>query len=258
MEFVSEQDVDRFHRWCFSVLGVMLGGGALAQTVQPPIDESKLPEWVKRQARSPYKVIIESNAAPARPAASKPDEGTKHAVVAVKKPTAPAAVTAAAATPKPSAGAAGDAATATQSAKSPIAPAADAAIVTTFAPASPEPVGEALASPKDAVIEIAPRANATGAAGAAAPTALRGRVALTLLNRVEPVLTADLIDSRLDSANVVVAFTVNENGEVIDPSIAGSTDKRLNRSVLRAVKAWRYGPIAEPREHRVSFAFKSE
>ena len=81
---------------------------------------------------------------------------------------------------------------------------------------------------------------------------------LTLLKRVEPALSPELLDSRLSSAKVVVAFTVTASGEVSNLSIASTTDTRLNRAVLRALQAWRYAPIPEPREHMVSFAFATE
>ena len=70
--------------------------------------------------------------------------------------------------------------------------------------------------------------------------------------------TADLLDGRLATAKVVVAFTVTTSGEVANLSVASTSDPRLNRSVLRAVQAWRYAPIPEPREHMVSFAFSVE
>ena len=54
---------------------------------------------------------------------------------------------------------------------------------------------------------------------------------------------------------MVVAFTVRADGEVVNASIASSSDPRLNRGVLRAVQAWRYAPIGAPREHSVRFAF---
>ena len=56
------------HRWLVCTLGVLMSDAALAQTAAtaPVVDESKIPEWVKRQARSPYKVIGESSTARAR------------------------------------------------------------------------------------------------------------------------------------------------------------------------------------------------
>ena len=77
----------------------------------------------------------------------------------------------------------------------------------------------------------------------------------TLLNRVEPEFPPDLVNDRLNQANVVVSFTVRADGEVVNLSVASRSDPRLNRSVLRAVRAWRYAPIDAPREHNVRFAF---
>jgi TonB family protein len=69
------------------------------------------------------------------------------------------------------------------------------------------------------------------------------------------VLTSDLIDSRLQDASVTVSFTVGTRGEVIAPQITASSDRRLNRAVLRAVSEWRYAPVSEPRPHSVKFNF---
>ena len=234
---------------------MLLSGVALAQTIQPEVDESKIPEWVKRQARSPYKVIIESNSVRTKPAAPKVEEGPKPAVK--KPPPGTPATAAAVPASKPAAGVAAvaakpaNASTATDPASAvSVAP----AVAATPQPAAPEPV-PAAAPVKEAEIEPATR---TEAASLAAPSAPLERAPLALVKRVEPALSADLIDSRLNKANVVVAFTVNTNGEVTNLSVASTTDSRLNRSVVRAVQAWRYAPIPEPREHMVSFAFTSE
>jgi TonB family protein len=76
-----------------------------------------------------------------------------------------------------------------------------------------------------------------------------------LIERADPALTADLIDARLADASVTVSFTVGTQGEVIAPQIVASTDRRLNRPVLRAVAEWRYAPVSAPRPHTVKFSF---
>ena len=76
-----------------------------------------------------------------------------------------------------------------------------------------------------------------------------------MLNRVEPAFPPDLVNDRLNQADVLVSFTVKADGEMVNVSVASTSDPRLNRSVLRAVRAWRYAPIDAPREHSVRFAF---
>ena len=201
---------------------------AQGATPQPEVDESKIPEWVKRQARSPYKVIIDSNTVKAKPAAPKEDAGTK---AAAKKPplkTAPPLTS--------------NTATSTTLTAQPLE--SPAAAVETAA--EPQLSVESTVAPAAAAVAL----QAQAAAAEPPP--------LTLLRRVEPALSSDLLNSRLNSAKVVVAFTVTASGEVSNLSIASTTDSRLNRAVLRALQAWRYAPIPEPREHMVSFVFATE
>ena len=236
-------------RWCLCGLGALWSCAAWAQaaTPQPELDESKIPEWVKRQARSPYKVIIDSNTVRAKPAAPKEEAGAK---AAAKKPPVKAAATAAAQADK----------TVPPSTVNAVAVAAPAASASNAEPsAAPAAAVETAAVP-------APQAAASESvvAATAAPTSLPAQAAaakplpLTLLERVEPLLPPHLLDGRLNSAKVVVAFTVTPSGEVSNLLIASTTDTRLNRSVLRAVQGWRYAPIPEPREHMVSFEFATE
>ena len=91
------------YRWFAGAVGVLMSSGALPQAAATPpvIDESKLPEWVKRQARSPYKVIIESSAARTRAPVAGPGSGLVSITVPkevsaarlAKKATAAAAAT---------------------------------------------------------------------------------------------------------------------------------------------------------------------
>lgn len=236
-------------RWCLCGLGALWSGAVWAQaaTPQPAVDESKIPEWVKRQARSPYKVIIDSNTVKAKPAASKDEAGTKGAAKKLPLKTAAAAAPEADKAAPPSAAAAITLPPASTATAAPsVAPAA--AVETATVPAPQQPATER-------VVDVAP---------AAIPVAQSARIVpaepppLTLLKRIEPVLSPELLDSRLNTAKVVVAFTVTASGEVSNLSIASTTDSRLNRAVLRALQAWRYAPIPEPREHMVSFAFATE
>ena len=232
-------------RWCLCGLGALWSCAVWAQaaTSQPEIDESKIPEWVKRQARSPYKVIIDSNTVKAKPSAAKDDAGTK---AAAKKPSLKTATPAVAEADKATPPLANStAASSTVTAQPLVAPAAPVETAVVPAPAPQRSVETA----------VAPVA---AAAAFSAPVAAAEPPPLTLLKRIEPALSADLLDSRLNTAKVVVAFTVTASGEVSNLSIASTTDSRLNRAVLRALQGWRYAPIPEPREHMVSFAFATE
>lgn len=234
-------------RWCLCGLGALWSCAVWAQaaTPQPDIDESKIPEWVKRQARSPYRVIIDSNTVKAKPAAAKDDAGTK---TAAKK--APLKTAAAAAAPE-----ADKAAPAPAAAAITLPPASTATAVPSVAPAAAAETATVPAPQPAVETAVAPVA---ATAALSAPVAAAEPPPLTLLKRIEPVLSADLLDSRLNTAKVVVAFTVTADGEVSNLSIASTTDTRLNRAVLRALQAWRYAPIPAPREHMVSFAFATE
>ena len=217
----------------------------MAQAASAPIvDESKLPEWVKRQARSPYKVIIESQVVKPKPTAPatqavKDDEAARR----VAKKAAPAAAsTDVIAAEKPRPVAAADAASAPAAAlpdqgnavAAAALPAAAPVIEQTLAaarPLSPEPVSApVLAAPPE-------------------PPPLQ------LLDGGDPVIPADAFDNQRGRAEVVVRFTVTPTGEVSKLTLMSSNNARLNRSVLRAVQGWRYAPIAMAREHNVSFAF---
>ena len=266
------------HRWFVCALGVLMSASALAQAAAaaPTIDESKLPEWVKRQARSPYKVIIESGAARARTPVSVPKEDNA-ARLAKKAAMAAAAVAGAApvavpaiAKPDPPA-TAGPAPTVSPEAVTPGSELRDTDAALTRPETVPGVSKLTLIEARSATLQLATAtantavtAAATSAATAAANTAATTVTLpapapelspLTLLNRVEPAFPPDLVNDRLNQANVVVSFTVKAGGEVVNVSFASTSDSRLNRSVLRAVRAWRYAPIDAPREHSVRFAF---
>lgn len=235
------------HRWLLGVASMCLAASVFAQAAPAPpiVDESKLPEWVKRQARSPYKVIIESQAVKPKPPPLKDDETARRAV----KKTATAAA-------PPEAVAADKArpASAVEAAARPAAEVPDR-------PNTTEPAAVATAPPTLApVIE-----HALATARPLAPEPVAPPIValppeptpLQLLDGGNPVIPADAFDSQ-SRAEVVVRFTVNPNGEISKLTVVSSSNARLNRSVLRAVQGWRYAPIASPREHNVSFAFSSQ
>ena len=190
----------------------------MAQAASAPfVDESKLPEWVKRQARSPYKVIIESQVVKAKPPAlpTQVVRGDEAARRIAKKATPAAAV--------PDSG------------------------NTVAAPAQPAPVIEQTLA---AARSLSPEP--VSAPVLAAPPELPP---LQLLDGGDPVIPVDAFDNQRGRAEVAVRFTVTPTGEVSKLTVVSSNNARLNRSVVRAVQGWRYAPIAAAREHNVSFAF---
>ena len=260
------------YRWFAGAVGVLMSSGALPQAAATPpvIDESKLPEWVKRQARSPYKVIIESSAARTRAPVAGPGSGLVS--ITVPKEVSAArlakkAMAAAAATPvatpatveadEPAAAAAPPAAT--PEVMTPGSELGDTAGPPSAAhmpiPASPPDTSAAASIQTDSALRQLATVAPTAAAAATLPVPPLEPSPLTLLNRVEPAFPPDLVNDRLNQADVLVSFTVKADGEVVNVSVASTSDPRLNRSVLRAVRAWRYAPIDAPREHSVRFAF---
>jgi len=133
----------------------------------------------------------------------------------------------------------------------------DIEIDTAAAPV-PVPQATAVSAPDAAAVSATAPAPEPATPLAMTPAPRLEALPLTLLRRVEPVLSPDLLDDRLNTASVVVAFTVNPDGEVVNLSVASTSDSRLNRSVLRAVKDWRYAPIETPRQHTVRFSFETQ
>lgn len=78
---------------------------------------------------------------------------------------------------------------------------------------------------------------------------------LRLIASVEPSVSNEWLDTAHDELLVKVAFTVRPDGQVTEAQVLSSTDRRLNRPVLRALKSWRYAPIPQARQHTISFAF---
>ena len=217
----------------------------MAQAASAPIvDESKLPEWVKRQARSPYKVIIESPVVKLKPPAPAPtqtqtvkdDEAARRVV---KKAVPATASTDVIATEKPR--------LANAETASATAGAVPDSGSTVAAPAQPAPVIEQTLAAARPLSPEPVSAPALAAPPEPAP--------LQLLDGGDPVIPADAFDNQRGRAEVVVRFTVTPNGEVSKLTVVSSNNARLNRSVLRAVQGWRYAPITTAREHNVSFAF---
>ena len=101
----------------------------------------------------------------------------------------------------------------------------------------------------------APTAAATPSSPPSPPSSALKDLPLTFVKGSELASLPELVTGRLNGASVVVTFTVNADGEGVNSSVASTSDWRLNRSVLRAVRDWRYAPIQTGREHSVRFEF---
>lgn len=254
----------------------LLAGHAGAQDTAkvPGLDESKIPDWVKRQAASPQKFIINSTVVKAKAEPPKPEPVVVRTPRQTTRKLPPLATETTA--PRPGPQVAPEAETASAPADAPVnmlgseateqppttapSPAASPAPVPTAAVSTAPP---ALTQPLPAEPGVPSPAPASAPASAPAqtlpepspvPSAATAQ-ALVLLEKVDPALTPDLIDGRLAEASVTVAFTVGTKGEVLDPQVTASSDRRLNRAVLRAVADWHYAPVNEPRPHSVKFTF---
>ena len=80
---------------------------------------------------------------------------------------------------------------------------------------------------------------------------------LQVTTMVEPVVPRRLLDRVRGEIEVVVAFTVNPDGSVANPSVQSSSNRLINATVLEAVAQWRYAPVAAPREHAVQLVMRA-
>jgi hypothetical protein len=234
-----------FRSTCFLGLTLLTSHTSAQELGQwPSVDESKLSDSVKRQAASPQKFIINSTAV--RPKAEPPQSVPVRIVrqtdrklpLQATQPNANQSSVQAAPAAEP------------DSASTPAQSSLPDSVTTQAPPAEP-PATATTPVAADAGSTSPPTPTQTPSAAVEAHTPTP---ALVLLNRVDPVLTPDLIDTLTD-ASVTASFIVGIQGDVIDPQISASGDRRLNRSVLRSLREWRYAPISEPRQHSVTFIF---
>jgi TonB family protein len=251
--------VYRFNKVVLVSLGCLPCTMAMAQPASAPtVDESKLPEWVKRQASSPYKVIIENSAVklstkrPAAAAAAAPKveeartDTSKTPVAKPAHPTSPAVAatppsTAAVLPPVASAKPGGTGRPDTTPAGN-VAPDGTARTPSdTRSAATPEQIATTNPAPREPEPAAAPE-----------------EAELKVIARVEPDIPQRVQTNMRGTAQVVVAFTVNPDGSVSNPVVTSSSNSALNRYTVTAVKAWRFEPIPMARDHMVSFTFTTE
>ena len=162
-------------------LAAFVGNSALAQDVAAPaapeVDTSKIPEWVKRQAGSPDRIIIESNAVRAtKPAAPKVDSTAKRPQKSVAGPATPALASADTRTEAPPGSMAANRTTAKGAKPADLAPEATNDRATVAAPAS-EPAALPRPEPPEtgtaATISEAPASTAAATPATPSSSALK-------------------------------------------------------------------------------------
>lgn len=77
---------------------------------------------------------------------------------------------------------------------------------------------------------------------------------LTVLAQPQPDIPRDLRNT-LSSGKVTLAFTVQPDGSVRDPSVVSSSHRRLNRPALEAVAQWKFAPIRTAQAAKVELEF---
>jgi TonB family protein len=200
------------------------------------VDESKLPDWVKKQANNPMKWIIlndakavkpKPSASAAKPTRTSPTDTKIDPVTTAKPSSAPARP--GASDPKPAETAGGK-------------PINAQPTTTTTNAAQPSPT------------------TATAPAVADKPATAKRPPAeseLIPVKQTAPVIPPSLIDS-ISAGRVVVTFTVNADGTVSDATVTESTDRQINRYVTAAVNQWVFKPIGQTISKTAVFVLKPD
>ena len=100
-------------------------------------------------------------------------------------------------------------------------------------------------------------APAAGTAPAAQPVLAVGDI--VLVERVEPKFPAQAIREGISSGSVTVKFTVDTDGSVLNPVVTDAKPRRgiFDNEALRAVRNWKFKPLAAPRDTSVIVDFNS-
>jgi TonB family protein len=211
--------------------------------------DDKIPEWVKKQADNPIKWIIQQDGKPKTKPATAEEKPAKRAATTPKKakseeentvaaPVANTRTTPAAAVAKPS----------------PAPVVNEPVLAAPAANKTPEQaVANKAAEPPAAVATLAPAPEAAPLLGAKAALD-----ALVPISQAQPVLSRDILQAGIRQGRVMVKFMVNADGSVTDVTVAETSDKLLNKSVIAAVKQWIYKPITQAQANTAEIAFKLE
>lgn len=79
-------------------------------------------------------------------------------------------------------------------------------------------------------------------------------MALRPLSQPEPRVSRALGDE-VSHGKVILSFTVQPDGSVVDAAVVKSSHRRLNRPALEAVSQWRFEPIRTARATQVEIEF---
>lgn len=104
--------------------------------------------------------------------------------------------------------------------------------------------------------EVERRAEPPPAVPEPAPAPAAPLAPLQLADVVEPITPRVLLGKLRGEVQVVVSFTVQADGAVVEPVIRTSSHPQMDEAVLEAVRQWRYQPIAAPRSHEVQVVLR--
>lgn len=80
----------------------------------------------------------------------------------------------------------------------------------------------------------------------------------TLVNMVEPVIPARVLDEVGRINEVAVDLTIRADGTVSSVAIVPPAPRQIQRYVVAALEQWRFGPLPAARVHRVQLVFNNE
>jgi TonB family protein len=63
------------------------------------------------------------------------------------------------------------------------------------------------------------------------------------------------VDARIPAGDVIVEFTVDASGQVLDPKILNASDVQLEEYALKSAVLWRYVAPATACRHRMQVLF---
>lgn len=223
-------------------VGASAAAGA-AQT-SDAIEAAEAMKRARRMAENPYRWIkihgdTKSKPEPVKAEAAKP-----------RAPTEPATAEAPRPAPRPSVS------TATTAPQEVVPPRATSAVENKVTAPAEAPTPAPVATPAVAVV---PPASAPApiqtAAASPTPDDTDDDVELKPISTPPPEFPRELRNS-VRTGRVTVAFTVQPNGAVGETSAESSTNRRLSRAALDAVKQWKFEPLTSAVTYKVEFDFK--
>jgi len=223
------------------------GGASAALGAAQTSDALEAAEAMKRarrMAENPYRWIKIHADTKSKPETVKAEPAKPRA------PTEPSTAEAPRPAPRPSVSAA------TAAALEATAPRAPAEVVTTMTPPPAEaPAPVPVAAPAVAVAAPASAPAPIQTASASPTPDDTDDVELKPISTPPPEFPRELRNS-VTAGRVTVAFTVQADGTVGETSAESSTNRRLTRAALEAVKRWKFEPMTSAVTYKVEFDFK--